>query len=45
MARGGEFGRMAALHGDRMTSIPLADIEGVKEVDLGLLDVAKRFFS
>jgi 6-phosphofructokinase 1 len=45
MVRGGEFGRMAALHGDRMTSVPLSEVEGVKTVDLNLLDIARRFFS
>ena len=45
MAKAGEFGRMAALKGDTMTSVPLADVDGVKTVDLELLEIAKRFFS
>ena len=45
MARAGEFGRMAALHGDEMTSVPLSAVDGVKTVDLGLLEIARRFFS
>jgi ATP-dependent phosphofructokinase / diphosphate-dependent phosphofructokinase len=45
MAKAGQFGRMAALHGDLMTSVPLEDVKGVKEVDLSLLEIAKRFFS
>ncbi len=45
MAKAGEFGRMVALHGDEMTSVPLSEVEGVKTVDLELLEMAKRFFS
>jgi len=45
MASAGEFGRMAALRGDEIVSIPLAEVEGIKTVDLGLLDIARRFFS
>lgn len=45
MARAGEFGRMAALHGDEMTSVHLSEVEDVKTVDLELLEIAKRFFS
>jgi ATP-dependent phosphofructokinase / diphosphate-dependent phosphofructokinase len=45
LAKAGEFGRMAALHGRSMTSVPLAEAVKVKEVDLGVLDIAKRFFT
>jgi 6-phosphofructokinase 1 len=45
MAKAGEFGRMAALRGDEITSVPLAEVEGIKTVDLGLLEIARRFFS
>jgi 6-phosphofructokinase 1 len=40
----GEFGRMAALHGAEMTSVPLADVQGVKQIDLGYLRLASTFF-
>ena len=40
----GEFGRMAALHGVEMTSIPLGDVDGIKTVDLDYLEIAKTFF-
>ncbi len=40
----GEFGRMAALHGQEMTSVPLADISGIKQVDLAYLHLARTFF-
>jgi ATP-dependent phosphofructokinase / diphosphate-dependent phosphofructokinase len=43
MAKAGEFGRMAALHGDEVTSIPLSEVRGVKTVDLELLEIAQRF--
>jgi len=45
MARDGDFGRMAALKGDEIISVPLAEVEGIKTVDLALLDIARRFFS
>jgi 6-phosphofructokinase 1 len=45
MARDGDFGRMAALRGDTIVSVPLAEVEGVKTVDLELLEIARRFFS
>ena len=40
----GEFGHMAALHGDEMTSVPLSQVEGVKQVDLDYLRIASTFF-
>jgi phosphofructokinase-like protein len=45
MARAGEFGRMAAIHGTQMTSVPLEEAVQVKPVDLGMLEIAKRFFT
>jgi phosphofructokinase-like protein len=45
MAKAGEFGRMAALHGTQMTSVPLEEAVKVKQLDLRMLDVAKRFFT
>ncbi len=45
LARAGEFGRMTALRGSEMTSIPLTEALGVKEVDLSVLEIAKRFFT
>jgi len=44
MVVAGEFGRMAALHGAAMESIPLSEVEGVKSVDLSYLDIARTFF-
>lgn len=45
LAREGKFGRMVSLDGYEMNSIPLAEVKGVKTVDLRLLDIARRFFS
>jgi len=45
LAKAGEFGTMAALRGDRIVSVPLGEVKGIKTVDLGLLEVARRFFS
>ena len=45
MAKAGDFGRMASLQGDQMTSVPISDTEGVKTADLHLLEIAKRFFT
>jgi 6-phosphofructokinase 1 len=45
MAKAGEFGNMAAIHGTRMTEVPLAEAVKVKQVDLDLLEIAKRFFT
>ncbi len=44
MAKAGEFGRMAALRGTEVLSVPLSDVRGIKTVDLELLEVATRFF-
>ena len=40
----GETGRMVALHGTEMTSVPLREVEGVKRVDLRYLEIARTFF-
>ncbi len=45
LAKAGEFGRMVALHGNEVTSIPLGEVRGIKTVDLELLEIAKRFFA
>jgi len=45
MAKAGEFGRMAAIHGTQMTSVPLEEAVKVKHIDLGMLEIAKRFFT
>jgi 6-phosphofructokinase 1 len=45
MAKAGEFGRMAAIHGTQMTSVPLEEAVKVKQVDLGMIEIAKRFFT
>jgi len=45
LAKAGEFGHMAALHGRTMTSVPLEEAVRVKPVDLGVLEIAKRFFT
>jgi phosphofructokinase-like protein len=44
MVLAGEVGRMAALHGNEMTSVPLGEVRGIKQVDLRLLDVARTFW-
>jgi ATP-dependent phosphofructokinase / diphosphate-dependent phosphofructokinase len=44
MARNGEFGRMVAIRGDQMTSVPLSEVVGIKPADLTLFEIAKRFF-
>ena len=45
LAKAGDFGKMAALRGTEMVAIPLAEAARVKEVDLGILEIAKRFFT
>jgi len=40
----GETGRMVALHGTEMTSIPLEAVDGIKTVDLRYLEIARTFF-
>ena len=44
LAEQGQFGQMAALHGQEMTSVPLREVEGIKQVDLGYLKLASTFF-
>lgn len=44
LVRNDQFGRMAALHGSGMTSVPLAEVDGFKTVDLHYLEIAKTFF-
>ncbi len=44
LAERGEFGRMAALQGTEMTSVPLSEVEGIKHVDLGYQRIAATFF-
>jgi 6-phosphofructokinase 1 len=44
LVEGGRFGEMAALRGGEMTSVPLAEVEGVKRIDLGYLKLARTFF-
>ena len=39
-----EFGRMAALRGSEMTSVPLSEVQGIKQVDLAYLRIARTFF-
>jgi 6-phosphofructokinase 1 len=45
LAKRGEFGKMAAIHGTEMVGVPLEQAVEVKEVDLELLDIASRFFT
>ncbi len=45
LAAAGEFGRMVSLQGDAIDSVPLTDVQGIKTVDLGLLEIAKKFFA
>lgn len=44
MVLAGEFGRMAALRGTEMVSVDLHEVEGVKQVDLRYLEIARTFF-
>ncbi len=44
MVVAGELGRMAALRGTEITSVPLSEVEGLKTVDLRYLDLARTFF-
>ncbi|HWO82611.1 MAG TPA: ATP-dependent 6-phosphofructokinase [Solirubrobacterales bacterium] len=45
LAKAGEFGKMAAIHGTQMVAVPLEEAVKVKRVDLGMLEIAKRFFT
>ena len=44
LARAGKVGTMTALRGSEMIAVPLPEEASVKEVDLGVLEIAKRFF-
>jgi 6-phosphofructokinase 1 len=44
LAMNRDFGSMAALRNNQITSVPLSDVTGVKTVDLHYLEVAKTFF-
>ena len=44
MAKRGEFGRMVAVRGGEITSVPMSEVRGTKSVDLSLLEIASRFF-
>ena len=44
LAKAGELGKMAALHGAEMVAVPLPEAASIKEVDLRMLEIAKRFF-
>ncbi len=45
LAKAGDFGKMAAMHGTEMVAVPLEEATKVKQVDLGVLEIAKRFFT
>ncbi len=45
LARTGHFGRMVALRGSRVEPVPLEEVEGIKGVDLSLLEIARRFYT
>jgi 6-phosphofructokinase 1 len=45
LAKAGEFGKMAAIQGRKMLGVPLEEAVKVKEVDLRMLEIAKRFFT
>jgi ATP-dependent phosphofructokinase / diphosphate-dependent phosphofructokinase len=44
LAKAGELGKMVALHGSEMVAIPLPAAASIKELDLRVLEIAKRFF-
>jgi phosphofructokinase-like protein len=45
LAKAGEFGKMAALHGTEMVGIPLELATLVKPLKLEFLEIAKRFYT
>lgn len=45
LAKAGDFGKMAAIHGTEMVGIPLEEAIKVKRVNLDMLEIAKRFYS
>jgi ATP-dependent phosphofructokinase / diphosphate-dependent phosphofructokinase len=44
MAKTGDLGKMVALRGSEMIAIPLPTAASIKELDLRVLEIAKRFF-
>jgi phosphofructokinase-like protein len=44
LIREGRFGRMAALHGTEITSVPLSEVVGLKTVDPDYLRIARTFY-
>jgi 6-phosphofructokinase 1 len=45
MVHRGEFGKMAALQGNRIVAVPLAEATAtLKTVDMGIYGIAKEFF-
>jgi ATP-dependent phosphofructokinase / diphosphate-dependent phosphofructokinase len=44
LAKAGDLGKMVALRGSEMISIPLPTAASIKELDLRVLEIAKRFF-
>ena len=45
LAKEGAFGKMTAVHGAELIAVPLEEATKVKEVDLEVLEIAKRFFN
>jgi 6-phosphofructokinase 1 len=45
ISKAGGFGQMAALRGADVVPVSLEEVTGVKEVDLSLLEIARRFFT
>jgi phosphofructokinase-like protein len=45
LAKRGEFGKMAAIRGTEMVGVSLDEAVKVKQVDLEMLEIAKRFFT
>ncbi len=41
----GEFGRMVSYRSSQITSVPLDEVQGLKHVDVGLLELAHRLFA
>jgi 6-phosphofructokinase 1 len=45
LARRREFGTMVAMRGAAVEPISLEEVSGIKEVDLSLLEIARRFYA
>jgi len=45
LAKAGELGKMTAIHGAELVAVPLEQGTHVKQVDLSVLEIAKRFFT